>query len=72
MAKKFRVTVERQMIVSGYIEVLADGPEQAEKQVIKMMDDREKPLQTLDERIEWDTPTTMDNTFATTGDVEEA
>ena len=37
-----------------------------------MMNDRKNPLQTLDKRIEWDYPATLDNTFSTTGDVDEA
>ena len=70
-AKKFRVYLERQMHVSGFIVVEADGPEDAENHVIKMMNDGKKPLQTMDKRISWDDPAYLDNTFSTTGDVDE-
>ena len=69
-AKKFRVYLERQMHVSGFIVVEADGPEDAENHVIKMMNDGKKPLQTMD-GISWDDPAYLDNTFSTTGDVDE-
>jgi hypothetical protein len=66
---KFSVTVEKQLVVSGKIEVEAKTPEEAENKVIKMM--TKENLQTIDPRITWGTPAYVDCSFQTTGDVDE-
>jgi hypothetical protein len=68
--KTFSVSVERQLLVTGKINIEADSAEEAEAQVRKMMDKRE--LQTADPRIVWDEPEHVDWTFQATGDVDEA
>ena len=72
MAKRFLVTVERMLHVSGTIEVKAKNDDDAESIVRRMLDDVANPLQTTDPRICWSNPVYEDNTFDLTGDVEEA
>ena len=68
--KTFSVSVEKQLLVTGKINIEAANAEDAEAQVRKMMEKR--VLQTLDPRIVWDEPEYVDWTFQATGDVDDA
>jgi len=68
--KTFSVSVEKQLLVTGKINIEAANAEDAEAQVRKMMEKRE--LQTADPRIVWDEPEYVDWTFQATGDVDDA
>ena len=70
MSKKFRVTVEKMLLQSGVIEVSAEDAPAALKKVFQ--DVYTGRMQTTDKRITWDDPEYIDNSFQTTGDVEEA
>lgn len=50
MAKRFLVTVERMLHVSGTIEVKAKNEDDAESIVRRMLDDVANPLQTTDQK----------------------
>jgi len=68
--KVFSVSVKKQLLVTGKINIEANSAEDAEAQVRKMMSKRE--LQTADSRIVWDEPEYVDFTFQATGDVKDA
>jgi len=68
---QFLVSVEKQQILTGKITVEAKNADEALKSVKKLMSDIEDPLQTADDRIEWDEPTYVDDSFTTTEDVDE-
>lgn len=63
---KYRVSVEKQMLVTGTVEVFSDSAESAEEQVAELIESGK--LQTTD--VDWDDPTYVDHSFTTTGDVD--
>jgi hypothetical protein len=66
---EFLVSVEKTGYLTGYIEVEADDPTQAQGIVNKMILTGE--LSTSDSRINWNTDYEYDDhSFTTTGDVE--
>jgi hypothetical protein len=69
---QFTVTVQKYQYVSGTIEVEADSDTEAIGVVHEMMDHPTNPLQAVDPRIMWDVPVYEEDSFDTTGDVDEA
>jgi hypothetical protein len=71
---KFKVTLEKQQTITGFITVEARSEDAAERAVNRMILDRNNPLQTTDSRIKWieDEPLYNDGSFQTAGDVERA
>lgn len=63
---KYRVSVEKQMLVTGTVEVFSESADSAEEQVAKLIESGK--LQTTD--VAWDDPTYVDHSFTTTGDVD--
>jgi hypothetical protein len=53
---EFEVSVEKTYTQTGKIKITADTVEKAVYAVKAMMYDKDKPLQTNDDRIEWDEP----------------
>ena len=65
---KFKVTVEKLERFSAVVEVEADSPEAAQKDVDQQIKSRSLEASTLD----WDDATLEDGSLQTTGDIEEA
>lgn len=68
---EYRVSVEKTSRQTGVITIEAASSFAAKEKVKEMMEDTKNPLQTIDDRIEWDDPEYIDFSFQTTGDVEE-
>jgi hypothetical protein len=64
----FRVFVEKEYVVRGYIELEASGREGPLRTIEEQM--RERRLQSCDPRIQWEEPEYVDFSFQATGEVE--